>query len=422
MREPPTSAPPRPRRGAAYVLVLSTGVLLSVIGVGVLTAARAQAKAAGQSADLDEAAALAESGAAWGVSAVAASAAWRTAHAHNVEVPTRVMGRGTVSYKLVDDADTNLSNNSSDAVRVWGIGRVGSATRAYSLKLAGAGAALDVLGNPVHAGSSLTVSSSFTLTGGALSTNGNMALNVNVTGDTQAMGYSGSGNVNPGGTRATLSAAKAMPPATAFDTYKAIGTDIPYASIPSGIVTQKLFTTTANPYGTANASGVYYVRVTAGNTLTIKYSRLIATLVVELDAGAKLIVMNAYAWDPPRVDYPSLLVKGTTNTSAVTLSGSATPLTESSVSTDFNGDGDKVDSYPAEFHGLVHVVGSAFTTTVQSNFNLKGSLLADGPVTVGASGVKLASDPALAANPPSGYSAATTMRPEPGSWRWEAAP
>ena len=71
-------------------------------------------------------------------------------------------------------------------MRVYGIGRVGSATRMYSVKLSGSGSALDVLKAPAHAGGNLTVSSAVTATGGALSTNGTLTVSATITGDAQA--------------------------------------------------------------------------------------------------------------------------------------------------------------------------------------------------------------------------------------------
>ena len=432
-RDSPAFVGRRRRAGAAYLLVLSAGMLLSVIGFGILSSSRSATRSAGQAADLDEAAALAEAGVEWGMAAVAANTNWRTTYASGVEAAAKAVGRGTLTFKLVDEVDGNLSNNASDAVRLYGVGRVGSATRLYSVQLAGTGAVLDVLKAAVHSAGNLSVSDNQTPTGGPLSCNGTLtvASGKTVTGDAEAKAFAGSGTVT--GTKTTLSADKAMPAATAFDSYKLLATTIPFPS--GGTVTKKVLSPNVNTVGAAaglNANGVYYIRVPSTGTLTISASRLVSTLVVELDPGGKFATSGAFAWDPPRPDYPTLIVKGGTG-STVTLAGSSGLLYEAANSTNFNPAGmaypyatgtpdtDTTDSYPAEFHGLVHVIGSAVATTVNNYFSLKGSLVTEGATSVGL-GVKLVADPALASSPPAGYTASGQMTPAAGSWRWDKVP
>lgn len=419
----------RCRRGAAYVLVLSTGVLLSVVGLGVLSVSRAGARTAQQAADLDEAAVLAESAVAWGLATVKSEVGWRSAYANNVESGRKAFGRGEISFKFVDEADGNLANGAGD-VRVYGVGRAGAAARAYSVALVGSGAALDSLRNPLQAGAGLTVNSNLTVTGGPLSANGTLSVSggVTVSGDVEGTAVSVAGTVTGG--RATLAAPRALPQASAFDTYKAMATVIPFASIPGGTITGRVISAASNPWGAANPAGVYYVRVPPTGTLTIRTSRIVGTLIVEMDSGGRLITSQAFAWDPPRADYPSLVVKATTG-SSVSLGGANTPLNEALLG-NFNPpgtpnasgvtDNDTSDSYPAEFHGLLHLVGTGYPTTLTNHFNLKGSLIAEGTVTVNPVGVKLALDPVLAANPPAGYTAATVLNVAPGTWRWEPTP
>src|SRR5690349_16928608 len=91
-----------PRRGAAYLLVLASGMLLAVIGFGILTSSRSATKTAGQNADLDEATVLAESAVEQAMAVIANNSNWRTLYASGVEGTPVSMGRGTMSIKLVD--------------------------------------------------------------------------------------------------------------------------------------------------------------------------------------------------------------------------------------------------------------------------------------------------------------------------------
>jgi hypothetical protein len=153
--------------------------------------------------------------------------------------------------------------------------------------------------------------------------------------------------------------------------------------------------------------------------------------VVELDPGGKFAINGAFAWDPARTDYPALIIKGSSSSSTVLLNGSAGSLSELTNLTNFNPagmpdsgggtDSDSLDTFPAEFHGLLHVIGSSMTTTMQGSFALKGTVITEGNLTT-STGVKLTLDSTLAANPPQGYTNSTSMQPVAGSWKWEKSP
>jgi hypothetical protein len=408
-----------------YIVVLSLGMLLTVIGLALVASGRRATRTAALLGDADEAAVLAESGVEWGIAALAANTNWRSAYTHNVEVAARTLGRGTVAFKLVSVSGTSLS---SGDVRLVGIGRVGTAYRAYAVRLSGTGATLDVLKTTAHSGGNVSVTANLTLSGGALSSNGNVTLgsNVTVTGAIEAINPGTTGTVTGG--RTTLASARTMPGDT-LETYRTRATTITYASLPSGQINARVLSSASNPFGATNAEGIYYIRVPASSTLTITRSRLVATLVVELDPGARVVTSAQFAWDSPRTDMPALIVKGS-STGTVTLGGSTTALSELNNATNYNppgtpndagvSDNDTSDTYPTEFHGLLHVIGSGLTTQMSTNFVMRGSAIVEGPLSIG-SGVKLTADPALYNNPPSGYMQAANMSVTPGSWTWEAA-
>lgn len=162
-------------------------------------------------------------------------------------------------------------------------------------------------------------------------------------------------------------------------------------------------------------------------TLSIKTSRLVATLVVEMDPGGVFSTSGSFAWDPPRADFPTLIIKAS-GTSTVSLAGSTSALSEASALTNFNpastpnssgvSDTDMSDSYPAEFKGVLHVIGTGFTTSLTNNFKLTGAVIAEGAVSLGL-GVRLTANPTLATTPPVGYTAASEMVISPGTWLWQ---
>jgi len=415
------------RRGVAYVMVLSTGVLLSVIGLSLLAASRGVTQASSAAADLAEAGTLAEAAVHWGIAALKADNAWRTSYTHNVETAPKPFGRGTMTFKLVDETDGNLANNQADAVKIVGVGRCGSAVRMYSVGTTASGPSLEVLKAATHVGGNFTINSSISAVGGPISSNGTVTIasGVTVTGDVEASSITGAGSAT--GSKTTLPSAKAMPSTAVFDTYKGQATEILFSSIPSGLIDRKLFSKSNNPYGTANASGVYYIKVPANSTLTLRTSRVVATLVVELADGARFNTTSSFSWEPPRSDFPALVVKGGTG-GGVTLASTTTALSEMGTFTNFNPAGtpntsgatdtDTSDSYPSEVNGLVHMIGTGYTTTLGGNLTLKGLALIEGNAQA-STGVKLTASPAMFSTPPSGYSAVSELLPAPKTWKWE---
>jgi hypothetical protein len=67
---------------------------------------------------------------------------WRTKYTSGAKITPVPMGRGSFTWKLVDESDDNLSSGGLQPVRVWGVGTVGEASRCYSVVLAPGGANL----------------------------------------------------------------------------------------------------------------------------------------------------------------------------------------------------------------------------------------------------------------------------------------
>ena len=147
------------RRGSVYVLVLSVAVLVLIIGVSALTAARIQTRVVSRGADARRAEVLALSAVEQAVTVVSTDPAWRTVYTHDVPTPAIAFGGGFVSFKLVDQADTNLAVGDGDAVRVYGTARVGGAERVHSVLLEPTGTGLDCLGVSVHVNGDIVANS-----------------------------------------------------------------------------------------------------------------------------------------------------------------------------------------------------------------------------------------------------------------------
>jgi hypothetical protein len=421
------------RRGSVYILVLGTGMLLTVVGLSVLTLARLNGRTILWANNSKEARVLAEAAVEWALTKLADDANWRTTYTNGVETAPVALGHGTISFKLVDEIDGNLANIPTDPVRIYGSGRAGAATRIYSAKLVPNGLGLDVLKTVAHAGGNLSTTQKITGIRGYFSSNGMLIvpLGAEVNGDVEAPILFILGTVN--GARRTV-AAKAMPSPNVFDDYLATATEIPFASLSGGAIQNAVLSPAANPYGSVNAKGVYHIRVPAGASLSLQYSRLVATLLVTLESGAHFTTSNAWLMEPPQPDFPTLLIRCLGTGATVNLDGTSSQLSESGRSTNFNppgtpypwpsgtADSDLVDQYRPRFMGLLHVICPPTVTTNLGNaFTACGTVLAEGPMVLGNKS-SLRTDLSLYVNPPIGYRMPGPMVPVAGSWRWEKAP
>jgi hypothetical protein len=412
------------RRGGAYFLVIGVAMLITVIGMGALLSARVAGKEAAASTDWEEAGTLAQAGVEHAISYLNAQVAanpttWRNSFTSyttgNAYVFTQSMGRGTWSWVVKDKVDGNFSNNYADPFTLYGIGVVNQAKRVYSVQVVPAGSPLDVLRCGLHAGGAVTVNSPVSLGAGPLSSNTRISTGGMIYGSIEAPSQSGSsGNVT--GTLNGSAPVKPMPSSGLYTLYLAKATAIPWASVSSGI-TYQLLTPTNNPYGTPNPDGVYSIAVPAGQNFTINCSRIVGTLVVSM-SGCNLNLTGPIEWQPARTDYPALIVNG--SNVSVTISGSNTWLSETTVGKDLNGDGNTTDDLQPYYQGVFHIIGSTNSITFNTNAYFNGLFLTDGSVTTSGQ-TSFISDPNLYAKPPIGYGSGTLMI-VPGSWIWDSPP
>jgi hypothetical protein len=213
------------------------------------------------------------------------------------------------------------------------------------------------------------------------------------------------------GTAQTGVAAKELPDSSVFDTYAARATVIAHP----GTILKQALGPGRNPWGAANAAGVYYISIGATD-LTIKASRIEGTLVVLCGTG-KVILDSAVFLHNFRSDYPVLIVKGTLRLNYDSANSS---LSEATWLANYNPTGvayqsvtdtDQTDTYPNEVQGLVHVIGNLEAT---STSRVRGVVITEGTAQFGNNN-EFIHDPAIAASPPDGY-ASWDMQEVSGSW------
>ena len=128
------------RRGSSYVALLGVSMIVTVIGLSALTAARIRRRAAEGTNDAAEACLYAQSAVDLALFWIGSDLFWRYRYASDAWTQERAIGRGTFSFKLVDELDGSLTNDPEHPVRLHAKATVGDAVRIYSVLLQSEGA------------------------------------------------------------------------------------------------------------------------------------------------------------------------------------------------------------------------------------------------------------------------------------------
>jgi len=215
----------------------------------------------------------------------------------------------------------------------------------------------------IHAGGTITITKS-TIGGGPMM-GATGSVTAGTTSSISAPVYSSgliAGGTYSGGTNAGVDE-KTMPSTIGLEYYASRATPIAYASIPNGKIDKCVIGPGLNPFGAANANGLYSIDCGGGN-LTICDSRLSASLIV-WNVGT-LTVAKSVHWTTPNKHYPALGMRGTT----LTLNVSEISLSEMTAQVNFT-------PLALPFQG----VGDTTTTSVLPN-TLKGAFYIEGNVNV----------------------------------------
>ena len=126
-------------RGSVYIFVLGASLLVAVIGISSLMAARVQRRSIQTTAGMTQARELARSAIDRGLWEIKANLGfWRTLFVFTplTEVP---FAGGTFTLTATDPVDGNLTNNITDPVVLTGVGKCGDARYMLEVTLNGDG-------------------------------------------------------------------------------------------------------------------------------------------------------------------------------------------------------------------------------------------------------------------------------------------
>ena len=121
------------RRGVSYLLFLGTAMLVTIIGVSAVMAVRVKLRAAEGGNDGGAAMFYARSAIEQAQLAIWRDTNWRNNLAHDTWTSAQPIGRGSFTWKVVDETNLSLTADRNAPVRVFGRGVCGESVWTYSV-------------------------------------------------------------------------------------------------------------------------------------------------------------------------------------------------------------------------------------------------------------------------------------------------
>lgn len=398
-------------RGSIYLTVLSASMVVTVLGLSALMVVRSRHAAVTIMSDAARARNAAQAAVEMGLQTIDSTATWRTTKPNGVWLVNQKVDTATFMLMVIDPKDGSLANNAADPVLMSTLATCGGARQRLAVRVGPQDQAMDALSTAAHSGAIVITSTGrVTASGAALSTNGSFTNDGTVVGNVLAGSLVRLGTVT--GTKTIPSPAKALPSVATASAWSLKGTAI----APGPTLANCALGPGHNPFGTADANGVYVID-TAGGDLLIRNVRVLGTLVV-LAPGKKVTITDAASIQNYRAGYPALVVVGDVE---VSLDPIQPTLAEEIVGVSLNPSGvpyraveddDALDHFPNELRGMVHVTGNL---TLKRDARFRATAICNGTLRVeGLAAFNY--DATITTQFPSGYIKPGPMRVIGGSW------
>jgi hypothetical protein len=122
-------------RGSAYVAVLGMSMIITVIGLSAVMATRIQTRTVNADRDMARAAFAGRSIIEIATHRIVNDASWRSTYTNDTWTADETLNELVFSYKLVDEEDGNLTDDTTQPVRLYARTTVDNAVRIYSVVL-----------------------------------------------------------------------------------------------------------------------------------------------------------------------------------------------------------------------------------------------------------------------------------------------
>ncbi|MEQ8318348.1 MAG: hypothetical protein RIE77_04845 [Phycisphaerales bacterium] len=399
------------RRGAAYLIALLAGTIVTITGLSALSMATSRSKETILTDQAARARLLAQSSFEHGLGAL-------SAHFDDGQTRASLESSFTKSITLSDgqlewsltEIDGSPLDNADGPIVVRGKATYGQAVHIVEGILPPSGDPYDVLATGLYAGGELRMGANSTLTSdavvGAIGDVHGSSSNINT--DVESAGSISGSHYSMSTTEDAP--ARRMPEDTLFDYYAALGDTINVDLLPtflgSPVIQNVLLSPNSNPYGDTNELGIYVLDCSGGRRFVLQNVRIRGTLVL-LDSDEANVIIGAGVFMKPAYDWmPTLLVRG-----GVTFMGTNTGPNESILGVNLNpphtpyqfeGDADTADAYPARIEGVSYASGNVTFALARQNF--KGTMIVGGDARInGFVPVNITYDPGVAHLPPYGF-------------------
>lgn len=399
------------RRGGAYILVLVTTAIVTMVSLTSAAVWRTRLMAA--QVDQDRARAQHNAVAALDLGLYATRTNnWRSRG--SVWMSDVAFSNGLMSLYASDPTDGDLTDDEMDPVRLRAVGRSGIAREVIEAVLEAVPQPLDSLESGLHAGAGLTLNGAtvvsdqpVTTNGGITATSSSVSPGVESVGLITALSFTGS--------RRAPAPSRSLPAVADMAGYLASATLISGTQLPNvgGVATLEnvLLSPAHNPFGASNALGRYVIDA-GGLSVRIANSRVYGMLIIRNAASAT--IEGSVSLEASSPMEPVLLVQG-----PIQIAMSDAPLAEGNTRSwnppgapyKGNADTDMSDELASSIIGLVFISGNA---TFSGNSTVHGPVLVGGTASVSGR-LTLRNDLAWLASPPSGFRSAPLMRIASGS-------
>lgn len=397
------------RRGAAYLVALLAGSIVTVTGLAALSLTTSRTRTTAMADHATKARSLAGTGLEHALCAVAIHID-NGGTRHNIfgaAEPSINFDGGTFGWSL-RNMDSTAVDNSDQPILLRTKAQHGPARYGMRAILPPSGVPYDVLDTGLYAAGELQLGTTGSLvsdkvvgsitevfsTGAIVDAPVESAFEVN--------GTLYLGTVSEGVPQ------RRMPDPTLIDYYVALGERINLGSLPtvmgSPALDGVLLSPASNPYGITNELGIYIIDCANDNFL-IRNVRIVGTLVL-LNSGGWTVLGNNTLIEPAYSWMPSLLVQGnitfgSTNAgpSEITLGINLNPAHTPS---DMVWDAANDDTYLGGIEGVSYVTGNATFSLLRQN--IRGTLVVGGDARIhGGVTVNITYDPSVATLPPYGF-------------------
>ncbi|MEE8154478.1 MAG: carbohydrate binding domain-containing protein [Phycisphaerales bacterium] len=287
------------RRGSAYLLILMTSMIVTVIGLSALLVMRVQLRAAGDTNNSAQARLCARSGIEMGLLWIQQDPNWRTTQGNGLWADNVPMGSGTFSLEALDPVDNDITDAPDDPVILTATGIKDQSRHKLQVTLEPRNG-LGAVEVSLHAGNTITMLDVTLNSNQTISANND----IDGQGSTEIYANAQAANIVKGGTYfgSVVSdvPVREMPdPATALDYYIANGTPINYNDLFIGGV--NLLTNPGFESGTTD-----WYPFDSGCDIAVDSSK------PKTGSFSLLVSNRAAPWAGPAQDITSQIVSGTT--------------------------------------------------------------------------------------------------------------